>query len=146
LKQTFAAHSPRPGARAQVIYDPNDHSKIAILEDQIFPPGVDPDKVRRSRERAKEAQAAAESGHMDEFIEKQKAEAMKYATDAQAQAMQAAAAMRERYAQTAPPAGTGGGGTVDVADELTKLAALRDRGVLTDAEFETEKAKLLGSD
>src|SRR5262245_10215125 len=33
----------------------------------------------------------------------------------------------------------------DVADELTKLAALRDRGVLTDAEFEVQKAKLLGA-
>jgi hypothetical protein len=30
-----------------------------------------------------------------------------------------------------------------VADELTKLAALRDRGILTDAEFADQKAKLL---
>ena len=35
-------------------------------------------------------------------------------------------------------AGTGG-----AADELTKLAALRDSGVLTDAEFAAQKAKLL---
>jgi hypothetical protein len=33
-----------------------------------------------------------------------------------------------------------------VADELTKLADLRDRGALTDAEFEAQKAKLLESD
>jgi hypothetical protein len=31
----------------------------------------------------------------------------------------------------------------DVADELTKLALLRDRGILTDAEFATQKAKIL---
>jgi hypothetical protein len=31
------------------------------------------------------------------------------------------------------------------ADALTKLAALRDRGVLTEAEFQAQKAKLLGS-
>jgi hypothetical protein len=31
------------------------------------------------------------------------------------------------------------------ADALTKLADLRDRGVLTDAEFQTQKEKLLGS-
>jgi Short C-terminal domain len=31
----------------------------------------------------------------------------------------------------------------DVADELAKLARLRDRGILTDAEFATQKAKLL---
>jgi heme exporter protein D len=35
-------------------------------------------------------------------------------------------------------AGTGG-----AADELTKLAALRDSGALTDAEFAAQKAKLL---
>ncbi|HAM22773.1 MAG TPA: hypothetical protein DCQ04_10965 [Actinobacteria bacterium] len=32
-----------------------------------------------------------------------------------------------------------------IADELTKLAALRDSGVLTDEEFATQKAKLLGN-
>jgi hypothetical protein len=31
----------------------------------------------------------------------------------------------------------------DVADELAKLAALRDRGILTDPEFTAQKAKLL---
>ena len=30
------------------------------------------------------------------------------------------------------------------ADQLAKLADLRDRGVITDAEFESEKAKILG--
>jgi hypothetical protein len=31
----------------------------------------------------------------------------------------------------------------DVADQLTKLADLRDRGVLSDAEFEAQKGKIL---
>jgi hypothetical protein len=30
-------------------------------------------------------------------------------------------------------------------EQLTQLAALRDQGVLTDAEFEVEKAKIIGS-
>ena len=34
-------------------------------------------------------------------------------------------------------------GAPSLADELAKLAALRDQGVLTDAEFETKKAQLL---
>ncbi|MCU0265120.1 MAG: PH domain-containing protein [Actinomycetia bacterium] len=34
---------------------------------------------------------------------------------------------------------------VDVADQLRKLAALRDEGLLTDEEFAAQKAKLLGS-
>jgi hypothetical protein len=32
-----------------------------------------------------------------------------------------------------------------IADELAKLAALRDQGVITDADFEAGKAKLLGT-
>jgi uncharacterized membrane protein YdbT with pleckstrin-like domain len=32
----------------------------------------------------------------------------------------------------------------DVADQLERLEALRDRGVLTDAEFELQKRRLLG--
>ena len=32
----------------------------------------------------------------------------------------------------------------DLVEQLTKLAALRDAGVLTPAEFETQKARLLG--
>jgi Short C-terminal domain len=37
----------------------------------------------------------------------------------------------------------GGAATPDVADQLTKLADLRDRGVLSQPEFEAQKAKLL---
>lgn len=36
------------------------------------------------------------------------------------------------------------GTSPSTAEELSKLAALRDQGVLTDAEFATQKAKLLG--
>jgi hypothetical protein len=39
-------------------------------------------------------------------------------------------------------AGTGGGG--GAADQLEKLAGLRDRGVLTEEEFAAQKAKILG--
>jgi len=41
-------------------------------------------------------------------------------------------------------AARGGGHAVpDLADQLTKLAALRDQGILTEAEFARQKAKLL---
>ena len=53
----------------------------------------------------------------------------------QAQAQEAAF---RSYVQDA--AASGGGGT---ADELAKLADLKAKGVLTDAEFEQQKAKLL---
>ena len=36
-------------------------------------------------------------------------------------------------------------GSDSVAEELTKLAALHDQGVLTDAEFDAQKQKILNS-
>jgi hypothetical protein len=54
--------------------------------------------------------------------------------DAQAQD----AALRQ-YVQNV--AGSGGGGTVD---EIARLADLRDRGVLSEEEFQRAKAKALG--
>ena len=49
------------------------------------------------------------------------------------------AAMDSYIRQTA--GGGGGGGT---ADELSKLAGLRDQGVITEEEFAAQKAKILG--
>jgi hypothetical protein len=48
------------------------------------------------------------------------------------------------YAAPAPAAAPGG--TVDVRlDQLRQLAELRDQGVLTPAEFEAQKARILAS-
>jgi hypothetical protein len=35
FKQTFPDHIPHPGQQAKVIYDPDEHSKIAILDDTM---------------------------------------------------------------------------------------------------------------
>ena len=51
-----------------------------------------------------------------------------------------AAAQQAAAQQAASPAAGG----VDVVAELQKLAALRDQGILSDAEFAAAKAKLLG--
>jgi Short C-terminal domain len=48
------------------------------------------------------------------------------------------------FAPAPAQAPSGGGGTDHVA-ELERLAKLRDSGALTDAEFEQQKAKILGS-
>ena len=50
---------------------------------------------------------------------------------------QAADAATRSYIQSAA------GASSSTAEELTKLAALRDQGVLTDAEFAAQKAKVL---
>ncbi len=60
--------------------------------------------------------------------------------EAQQQQAQMQAAAQQAAAQQAAPAAGG----VDVVAELQKLAALRDQGILTDAEFAAAKAKLLG--
>lgn len=41
------------------------------------------------------------------------------------------------------PAAAGAPATLSVADELAKLAGLRDKGIITQAEFDAQKAKLL---
>jgi type VI protein secretion system component VasK len=51
-----------------------------------------------------------------------------------------ARAQRESFDAYVRDAAGSGGGT---ADELAKLADLKERGVITDAEFEQQKAKLL---
>ena len=71
--------------------------------------------------------AAVVGGHM----------ANKQAQAAQAQAAQAPAP-EPQYAP-APEAAA-----PDPIEQLTKLAALKDSGALTEAEFEAEKAKILG--
>jgi hypothetical protein len=42
--------------------------------------------------------------------------------------------------------GAAAGGSLSVADEITKLGQLRAQGLLTDQEFAAQKAKLLGAD
>jgi hypothetical protein len=62
---------------------------------------------------------------------------------ARAQAKQARISDRERHFApgTVPP-----GTASDPVERLEKLAGLRDRGALTDAEFAAQKAKILSED
>jgi hypothetical protein len=57
-----------------------------------------------------------------------------------------AAADQEMQAQqaAAPPPPPAAGGEADTIAQLKDLAALKDQGILTDAEFEAQKAKILG--
>ena len=62
----------------------------------------------------------------------------RWATQADADAYQ----QQQAYQQAPPPpaaAPTGG----DVVSQLKELASLKEAGILTDAEFEAQKAKLL---
>jgi len=50
-----------------------------------------------------------------------------------------------KSSQQAPAAAATSAATVSVADELLKLAQLRDSGILSDSEFEAQKSRLLQS-
>lgn len=81
---------------------------------------------------ARRQDARAQQKYAEEQAQQQQQyEAQQYEAQQQAAAQQAAA-----------PAAPAGG--VDVVAELQKLAALKEQGILSDAEFAAAKAKLLG--
>src|SRR5690349_17049590 len=80
-------------------------------------------------------------------VSKHQAAKAQQAADAEAQQQQAAmpAAAPQAAAEppaAAPPAAPAAGD--DTIAQLERLAALKQQGILTDAEFEAQKAKLLG--
>lgn len=54
-------------------------------------------------------------------------------------------AYQQQAAPPAPAPVAAPAATMSAVEQLTQLAALRDQGVLTDAEFDSEKAKILAS-
>jgi hypothetical protein len=131
FRQAFSGRSPFKGWQCKVIYDPKDRSRIAVLEDSITPPGLDHAKADRAAAMRSEAMAAASSGHMAEYIESVKARA-------QSGELSGVTIVDGRMISPGVPASK-----PDIVDQLTKLDQLRARGVLTDAEFAAQKAKLL---
>lgn len=99
------------------------------------------DKVTSAANQAVDATSAAVDSAADSLSSKP-SQAPAAAQPVAAAAATAAAAAPVAAAAPAPA-------TPDpsnlIADELTKLASLRDSGVLTDAEFAAQKAKLLGN-
>jgi hypothetical protein len=52
-------------------------------------------------------------------------------------------AQQQQYAPPAPAPAPSGGLTDDAINKLKELAELKSQGIITDAEFEVQKAKLL---
>jgi hypothetical protein len=133
FNDSYGWHIPQPGYSVKVLYDASDHSKLVIdLEAMPVAPGFDRDQAvaRHESAMARMGDPAARRGQP---------------ADAQAAAqIEGAAAIREAMANALAQT-EGASPRPDVADEITKLADLRDRGLLTDAEFEVQKAKILGS-
>ena len=131
FSQAFTGMRPLKGWQCKVIYDPKDRSRIAVLEDSITPPGIDHARAERASQMRSEAMAAASSGDMAEYIESVKARA-------QSGELGGVTIVGGQMISPGAPASK-----PDIVDQLTKLDQLRARGVLTDAEFAAQKAKLL---
>jgi hypothetical protein len=52
---------------------------------------------------------------------------------------------QQQYEQAPPPAPAPAAGEKDMVTQLKELAELKDQGILTDAEFEAQKAKILAA-
>jgi hypothetical protein len=74
----------------------------------------------------------------------QAADAQAYEAQQQQAAMQAAADQAVANAQAAAPPPAAAPAGDDTIAQLERLAALKEQGILTDAEFDAQKAKLLG--
>lgn len=71
-------------------------------------------------------------------------QAGRWQTQADAQAYQEQQYQQPAYAAPPPPAAPAAASPDDLIGQLQKLGALRDQGILTEAEFEAQKARLLG--
>ena len=140
---------PSVGSVIPVIYDPDDHDKImldesptAMMTTGMVQGGMTPDaqnlvmQLQQAKADGASREAMADmarqwgQAHGATIIDGNALAGM------QAQAMQAMQGM-QGFAGPAAQA------PESTADQLEKLADLRDRGILTDAEFEAQKAKVL---
>lgn len=181
FKQAFPNEIAHNGWRAKVIYDPNDHSKIAIQEDQIFPPTepnaagptgaltpaeqisamrqqlgdksargtLDGDGYKAALLRLSNLEQLLAEGEISDY---QLTELLKVDAGVAATSMFPTADGLKQVVLKADGAitlsGAGSGSTMhastSAADEIAKLAELKTKGLLTDAEFAAGKEKLLG--
>jgi hypothetical protein len=116
-----------------VIYDPDDHTKLVIdLDKMPVRPGGDRDEAMARHERAI-------ARFQDPAARRQQIADLRAQAAGQAQSASAIQEMLAKAVSQAQPRAP----KADIADQLTKLADLRDRGVLSDAEFEAQKVKML---
>jgi hypothetical protein len=117
---------PAAGSVVAVVYDPDDHDKVMLSEDPV------------AVTQAAMTQAGMSSDQMDLITRLTQA--------------QAAGVDREAMRDMAQQWGAAHGATIingsgaapeSQVDQLEKLADLRDRGILTEAEFLDQKAKIL---
>jgi hypothetical protein len=162
---------PTGTEKVPVLYDPDDHTKVmvddsaegasALVDDEVkarTDETVAKMRARGQNELADRYQAVFDAGlttdwsndpaelrkQLRERHDKIQAIMAGQGPDAQQRLIRDAMASYAPQVQELREALGGATGGTSTADELTKLADLRDRGVLTDAEFDAQKKKLLG--
>jgi hypothetical protein len=137
---------PSAGTVLPVIFDPDDHDKIMLdespeaatrvglsqVQGQLQQAGLSADQVGFISQLQQAAATGADRNQLREM-------AMQWSQQHGATVIDSSGAMQAMQGMPGVPAQP----AESVADQLEKLADLRDRGVLTDTEFETQKAKLL---
>jgi hypothetical protein len=130
---------PTVGSSVPVLYDPEDHSKVVI---DSSPDG------QVSAESARLAATMARSGHVvdsDHFVEALQESLKTHDPSALHAALRATLADGDSTDDGADLLAGASAAAPDPIELLAKLSQLHDKGVVTDAQFEAQKARLLGS-
>jgi len=129
---------PRPGTRVAVLYDPKDRDRVELDSQPAATADTAIDAITGARPDLAGAQVMGMP--MTDVIRQAIADPngfreqmMQRGAEMQQQAM---AAMQAAQAQPAP--------SNDPVDRLERLATLKDRGLITDEEFEQQKRRILG--
>lgn len=129
-------NQPRPGTRVAVLYDPKDHSRVELDAQPASTAESAIDAITGARPDLAGAQVMGMP--MTDMIRQAiadpngfRAQMMQRGAEMQQQAM---AAMQAAQTQAAN----------DPVDRLERLAALKDRGLITDEEFDQQKRRILG--
>ena len=136
-----------------MIYDPDDHSKIVMdVDGLVVNPGIDRNTAvavrAKTKRRQQDRMASAQAGDpADEYraVARDPTLSPEEKRDKMmALSMGMGGAPRTVFSDGQVVSPASAPDPTAAIDALAKLADLRDRGVLTEAEFQTQKVKLLG--
>ncbi|GAA4541113.1 SHOCT domain-containing protein [Mycobacterium paraffinicum] len=127
---------PRPGMRLPVLYDPKDHGRVQMDRQPAATADVAIDAVTSARPDLAGAQVIGMP--MADVIRQAIADPAAFREEM----MRRGAEMQQQALGAMQAAQTQQG--ADPVERLERLAALKDRGLLTDEEFEQQKRKILG--
>lgn len=137
---------PRAGSRVAVVYDPKDHGRVELDQQPAGTADAAIAAITNARPDLSGArvmgmpmtdmirQAIADPNAFREQMMQRSAEMQQQAMNA----VQAAQAQAQANAAAGPPS------SADPVDRLERLAALKERGLITDEEFAQQKRRILG--